>query len=229
VLASRMRFPDAHSRVAGPSATAPTVSLGNTLQMLKDPYALGFAGLIMLYVAVECAVYVWMPTYVRSYRGSVHWLPLYGLTLFFVLRAAGRFVGIWLLRHLKWSAVLAACSVFILVCFAASVIKGVELGAWLLPASGLAMSVVYPTLNSKGISCFPKSEHGAASGVLLFFTAAAAALGPLAMGAVSDAYGDLRVGFMLATALALLLCIALVLNWLLDPTRRRLDAVGSAG
>jgi fucose permease len=89
------------------------------------------------------------------------------------------------------------------------------------------MSVVYPTLNSKGISCFPKSEHGAAAGVLLFFTAAAAALGPLAMGAVSDAYGDVRFGFILATALALLMCIALLLNWLFDPARRRLDAVAA--
>ena len=85
------------------------------------------------------------------------------------------------------------------------------------------MSVVYPTLNSKGISCFPKSAHGAAAGVLLFFTAAAAAGGPLAMGAVSDAYGDVRMGFVLATVLALLMFIALVLNWLIEPTRRRLE------
>ena len=31
----------------------------------------------------------------------------------------------------------------------------------LLPLSGLFMSVLYPTLNSKGISCFRKPEHGA--------------------------------------------------------------------
>ena len=39
---------------------------------------------------------------------------------------------------------------------------------------GLFMSMIYPTLNSKGISCFPKTEHGAIAGVILFFTAAAA-------------------------------------------------------
>jgi fucose permease len=228
LLATRMRFPQVH--VPGPDSgdTAHGVDTGSTLRVLKDPFALGFAGLIMLYVAVECAVYVWMPTYVRSYRGGTRWLPLYGLTIFFVLRAVGRFLGIWLLRHLQWNAVLAACSVFILMCFAGAVAGGVDIGAWLLPASGLAMSVVYPTLNSKGISCFPKSEHGAAAGVLLFFTAAAAALGPLAMGAVSDAYGDVRYGFILATALALLMSIALLLNWLLDPARRRLEAAAVA-
>lgn len=120
-----------------------------------------------------------------------------------------------------------AGGLFIFACFLASVTGGVELGAWLLPASGLAMSVVYPTLNSKGISCFPKSEHGAAAGVLLFFTAAAAACGPLAMGAVSDAYHEVRMGFVLATALAALMFIALLLNWLLDPTRRRLQVASA--
>jgi fucose permease len=228
LLAARMRFPQVHAPAADSTGTVHAVDTGSTLRVLKDPFALGFAGLIMLYVAVECAVYVWMPTYVRSYRGTTRWLPLYGLTIFFVLRALGRFLGIWLLRHLRWNAVLAACSMFILICFAGSVAGGVDLGAWLLPASGLAMSVVYPTLNSKGISCFPKSEHGAAAGVLLFFTAAAAALGPLAMGAVSDAYGDVRYGFILATALALFMSIALLLNWLLDPARRRLEAAAVA-
>jgi MFS-type transporter involved in bile tolerance (Atg22 family) len=63
--------------------------------------------------------------------------------------------------------------------------------------------------------------------VLLFFTAAAAALGPLAMGTISDAYGDVRVGFILATVLALLLTIALLLNWLINPARRRLEAAAT--
>ncbi len=90
-----------------------------------------------------------------------------------------------------------------------SLIGGVESGAWLLPLSGLFMSIMYPTLNSKGISCFPCSQHGAAAGVILFFTAVAAALGPLAMGAVSDAYGGSHAGFVLATVFAFLLLAGL--------------------
>jgi len=73
---------------------------------------------------------------------------------------------------------------------------------YLLPFSGLFISVIYPTINSKGISCFPKSEHGAVSGVILFFTCVSAAVGPLAMGAVSDAFGGARYGFILATVFA---------------------------
>ena len=72
--------------------------------------------------------------------------------------------------------------VTVLACFLGSVSGGVEVAVWLLPLSGIFMSVIYPTLNSKGISCFPKSQHGAVAGVILFFSCGAAALGPLAMG-----------------------------------------------
>jgi len=47
---------------------------------------------------------------------------------------------------------------------------GPDATVYLLALSGLFMSVIYPTLNSKGISCFPKAEHGAIAGVILFFT-----------------------------------------------------------
>src|SRR5581483_478753 len=216
-VAARIHYPGAHS------SGAQTANLQNTLRLAKDPYALGFSLLITLYVAVEVAVYVWMPTYVRSYRGSYAWLPTYGLTLFFVLRALGRFMAVWLLARFHWAAVLAIFGTAIFICFAASVAGGVETGAWLLPLSGLFMSMIYPTLNSKGISCFPKSEHGAAAGIILFFTALSAALAPLAMGVVSDAYGEAKSGFVLATGFALLLCAGLGVNWWLNPAARRLQ------
>ena len=97
---------------------------------------------------------------------------------------------------------------------------------YLLPLSGLFMSIIYPTINSKGISCLPKSEHGAGAGVILFFTCASAVLAPLAIGAVSDALGQIEYGFSLASGFAALLFIGALLNWLLNPTRvvlERLD------
>jgi len=93
--------------------------------------------------------------------------------------------------------------------------------------SGLFMSVIYPTLNSKGISCFQKSEHGAVAGVILFFTCAGAVLGPLAMAAVIDALGAPKYAFLMATFFAALLLSGLVYNCIRQPTRAilsRLDA-----
>jgi fucose permease len=216
VMASVVRYP--RSKEAAQPA-----SLRQMLAVMKDPLALGFSALIVLYVAVEVAIYVWMPTYLRANHGSSAWLQAYALTVFFLLRAAGRFLGAWFLGRLDWTIVLASFSCAIFVCFAGALLWSAG-GAWLLPLSGLFMSVMYPTLNSKGISCFRKSQHGAAAGVILFFTAAAAAFGPLAMAAVSDAYGSSRAGFVLATALAFLLFAGLIGNWRLDPARRRLQS-----
>jgi len=197
-------------------------SMSQTMSLMKNPYALGFSTLVMFYVAVEVAIYVWMPTWLEDYTGPTPWLATYALTIFFILRAVGRFLGAWLLNHLAWDTVLAVLSAAIFLCFAGSLAGGPGIAVWLLPLSGLFMSVMYPTLNSKGISCFPKDEHGAIAGVILFFTAFAAAIGPLAMAAVSDVFGNIRYGFMLATGFALLLFLGLVWNKFATPAAKRL-------
>lgn len=200
-----------------------TVSLKSALVLVKDPYALGFSIAIFLYVAVECAIYVWMPTLIKGYEGGIVLLTTYALSIFFLLRAAGRFLGSWLMAKFNWAVVLSIFCFLILVCFIGSVIGGVGIAVILLPLSGLFMSVVYPTLNSKGISCFPKVKHGSIAGIILFFTAAGAALGPLAMGAVSDLFGhNVKYGFILATIFAGLLFLGVLYNMLFNPTKQRL-------
>jgi fucose permease len=183
---------------------------------------MGFSLLVMLYVATECAIYVWMPTLLQSGEGAKGWLAASALTLFFSLRAVGRFVGAWLLGRVSWTAALAIMALLIFACFAGALALGGDAAAVLLPLTGLFMSIVYPTLNSKAISCFPKDRHGAIAGVILFFTAVAAAVGPLAMGAVSDAQGGLHAGFVLATGFAALMLVGLVINWFANPARHRL-------
>ncbi len=188
-----------------------------TLEVVKSPYVLAFSVGVFLYVGVEAAIYVWMPTLFASYRGRATWLAAYGISIFFALRAAGRFVGAWMLLRWKWQAAVAVLSGGILACFALSVAGGVEWAVYLLPASGVFMAVLYPTLNSKGISCVRKEEHGAAAGVILFFTCVSAVTAPLAMGALSDATGQIAHGFWLATGLAALLFAGLLVNWLANP------------
>ena len=209
--AMRVRYPAS----ARPPEAAATFS--QTLVMLKHPRALGFSTLIMLYVAVEVAIYVWMPTWLQDYHGPNPWLATYALTAFFVLRAAGRFIGVWLLGKLRWDSVLVVMALAILACFAGSLAGGTAAALWLLPLSGLFMSVMYPTLNSKGISSFHPSEHGSIAGVILFFTAFSAAAGPLAMAAISDIFGNISYGFMLATGFALLLFLGLLWNRMMMP------------
>lgn len=207
---------------------AEKVSIKQTIALTKNPYALGFSIAAFLYVATECAIYVWMPTFLSDYQGPVALLASYALAIFFVLRALGRFLGMWLMAHFDWAKILFACSALIFLCFILSVVYGPALAVFCLPLSGLFMSVIYPTLNSKGISCFQKHQHGTAAGVILFFTALGAALGPLAMGVISDAFGGkAQYGFILACGFAGLLCTGLLYNLLTRPVERRLRQVES--
>jgi fucose permease len=204
------------------------IDFARTMSMMKNPYALGFSLGIFLYVAAECAIYVWMPRLLDGYTGSFSKLAAYALSIFFILRAAGRFLGVWVLKRYNWTSVMALFGLAIFICFAGAVAGGLSYAIWLLPLSGLFMSMIYPTLNSKGISCFPKTEHGAVSGVILFFTCTAAALGPLAMGAVSDMFGHSKYGFVLATVFAALLFVGLLLNWIYNPSKDRLAKLDSS-
>jgi fucose permease len=190
-----------------------------TAEALKNRYVLAFSAGAFLYVGVEAAVYVWMPTLLAGASGATAGWAAYSLSVFFLLRAAGRFLGAWMLTRLPWQAVLAVSTAAILTCFTLSMTAGLTAAVYLLPLSGVFMSVVYPTINSKGISCLPKAGHGAAAGVILFFTCASAVLAPMAIGAVGDVTGDIRYGFWLATGFAALLFAGAFGNWLLDPAR----------
>jgi fucose permease len=216
VLALLVKYPQT-SRAVSDSG------FSGTGRAMQSPYVLAFSAGAFLYVGVEAAVYVWMPTLLAGYTGPSLALATYSISIFFLLRAAGRFLGAWMLTRVQWQPVLALFSACILLCFVVSVAGGVTLAVYLLPLSGLFMSVIYPTINSKGISCLPKSEHGAGAGVILFFTCASAVLAPLAIGAVSDAFGRIEYGFALATVFAALLFIGALFNWLLNPTRAVLE------
>jgi FHS family L-fucose permease-like MFS transporter len=222
LIAQRVKYPKTLKTMDEP------IDFKRTMRMMMNPYALGFSLGIFLYVAAECAVYVWMPTLLAGYSGSLAFMATYAVSVFFILRALGRFLGAWVLARYRWTSVMALFSLAILICFAGATAGGLEFTIWLMPLSGLFMSMIYPTLNSKGISCFPKTEHGAVAGVILFFTCAAAALGPLAMGAVSDAFGHPRYGFVLATIFAALLFLGLLLNWIYNPAGRRLAKLDSS-
>jgi fucose permease len=215
MLALLVKYPQAAPPAGG--------GFSGSSRAMKNPYVLGFSAAAFLYVGVEAAVYVWMPTLLAGYTGPAATVALYSLSIFFLLRAAGRFLGAWMLTRYRWQPVLALFSGSILVCFVLSATHGVTWAVYLLPLSGLFMSVIYPTINSKGISCLPRSAHGAGAGVILFFTCVSAVVAPMAIGAVGDAMGNIAYGFWLATGAALLLFVALLLNWLLNPTRAVLE------
>ncbi|AEP29488.1 MFS transporter [Brumicola nitratireducens] len=238
LMAYKVDYPEYQKPVDSDNNIAKVNNFASSIKLLKNRYAMGFSIGAFLYVAAESAIYVWMPSYLvcdavnledtfACYTSdSQKYLAMYAVSVFFSLRAAGRFVGIWMMQHFNWALVLLIFSFAILVCFVGGLIGGKEVALYLFPLTGIFMSVIYPTFNSKGISCFPKSEHGTVAGVILFFTAAGAAAGPLIMGIVSDAYGgDAKYGFMVATGFAGLLFLGLLYNFIFNPTEKRLAEV----
>lgn len=203
-------------------------SVRHTLSLLGNAHALGFSVAVALYVACEVAVFVWLPTFLEGFTGTgmAMMFAAYAVMIFFVLRALGRFLGAWILRIVDWKLVMMAFTAIIFGCFLASALIGESAAVFLLPLSGLFMSMIYPTLNSKGISCFPKSDHGAVAGLILFFTAASAAIAPLLMAVASDRFGggDIRIGFVLATGFAGLLFVMGLVNWIANPAAAALKA-----
>ncbi len=203
-------------------------SVLQAVKLLGDRNALWFSLAIAAYVACEVAVFVWLPTFLEGYVGGAidGFFAAYAVMIFFGLRAVGRFIGGWVLQRVRWTVVMLVFSAAIFACFLASAMLGQGVALILLPASGIFMSMMYPTLNSKGISCLPKSKHGAVAGLILFFTAASAAFAPLAMAFVADTVGggSMRAGFVLATGFAAALFGMCLWNWRFEPAAAALSA-----
>lgn len=209
-------------RKAASSADQPAPGADTALRLLGDPAALFFGLGLMLYVGAEAAVYVWAPTYLAGYQGPWPWLVAYAVSVFFVLRAIGRFVGVWLLARFQWPIVLALCSGAMAALFWVAVSGGRQAALFALPATGLFMSVLYPTLNSTGISCHHKSRHGSVAGFLLFMTCLSAVLAPLLMGLAGDWLGDISYSMIGGAVMATLLAGLCLWNALAKPFEARL-------
>lgn len=211
VLTAATRFPQ--PQLLDQARSVP----GEAVRMARQPAALFFGLALMLYVGGEAAVYVWAPTYLSGGSGDLAWLALYAVSAFFMLRAVGRFLGAWLLGRYDWSTVLIVCTTAVALLFWVAVIGGPQAGIVALPATGIFMSVLYPTINSTGISCFEKSKHGAISGLLLFFTCLSAVLAPLGMAALGDGLGDTRYSIALGASMTTVLALLCFWNWARQP------------
>jgi fucose permease len=204
-------------------ASAEPASAKAALELAAEPTALLFGIALMLYVGAEAAIYVWAPTYLAGYAGSDAWLAAYAVSIFFVLRALGRFFGVWLLARLDWTVVLLICTGAMALLFWIAISGGRSIAIYALPATGLFMSVIYPTINSTGISCFQKNRHGSIAGLLLFFTCISAVFAPLAMAVLGDFFRDSSWSIALGAAFATFLAIWAFWNWAAKPFAERLS------
>ena len=100
-----------------------------------------------------------MPTLFAGYHGPAAWMAVYAISIFFVLRAAGRFIGSWLLIEIELGGSRGSIQ------FRDSCLlygehdwRSSDLRCFLLPFSGIFMSVIYPTDQFQRHQLLPKGR-----------------------------------------------------------------------
>lgn len=143
--------------------------------------------LICSYVAVELGVAAWLVEYLQKvHRMSVARSTAY-LSLFFVMIVLGRLVGSWLVERIGYLRMVGASLLSTMVLLSVGLFGPAEC-VILLPASGLCMSIVFPTV-AAAVSGLHRSNLGSIFGILFTFGGLGGALGPWLIGLVADAYG----------------------------------------
>lgn len=147
--------------------------------------------LLASYVAVELSVAAWMVEYLQQERGrSVAASSLY-LSVFFVLLMLGRLLGAWLIGPIGYFAAIASALIGSSLCLIGGIWGPQEL-IWLLPVSGLFLSIVFPTVTA-AVSDLHHAHMGSMLGLLFACAGVGGAIGPWSVGYVSD-FAGLRVG-----------------------------------
>lgn len=143
--------------------------------------------LICAYVAVELGVAAWLVEYLQKvHHMSVARSSVY-LSAFFVMIVLGRLVGSWLVERVGYLRMVGISLVCTLLLLTAGLFGPAEC-VILLPASGLSMSIVFPTV-AAAVSSLHHSNLGSIFGILFTFGGLGGALGPWLIGLVADAYG----------------------------------------
>ena len=149
IMASVVRYPETKK------STQEKINLSRTFSMLKDPYALGFSIGAFLYVAVECAVYVWMPTLIEQYEGRLILIATYSLSSFYTQDWAVH--GVWLLQF-NWLTILCVFC-FLIFCASGQCHRRHRCSCHTTALSGLFMSLSIPLLTER-YKLFPQVQHG---------------------------------------------------------------------
>jgi len=157
-------------------------------------------------------------TLLAGYKGSAAFLAAYSISIFFVLRAAGRFIGAWMLERFYWTKVLALFSGVILICFIAVLLR-VSMRLFIfcrLPACSCPSFI--PASIPKGLAV-SRNRSMAPSRELFSSSPVFPRCGAAGHGGGQRCDGPPEVRIHSRTGFAALLFVGLLFNWIFDPTR----------
>lgn len=161
------------------------------LSMGFTPVMWCYYGLIAAYVATELSMGAWMMEYLQQHHQFTVDLSSRYLSAFFVMLMLGRLLGAWIVERVNYLLAVAVALSASAVCIAAGLLIDRRL-VFMLPVSGLCMSIVFPTITAS-VSRLHPTNSGTIIGLLFAFSGLGGALGPWIVGLFSQAFG-LQIG-----------------------------------
>jgi fucose permease len=174
----------------------------NPLQDFKDMISLiKYAVVIFfilgafIYVYIEQALNTWLPTFNYQVLQLPDAISVQITSIYAGALAAGRILGGYIMKKLNWFYVLQVCLIMasVLVLLVLPLTIGIEPGsvtgwaevpiaAYVLPAIGLFLAPIYPTLSSSILSALPKNRQSGMTGLIVIFSALGGTSGSMVTG-----------------------------------------------
>jgi fucose permease len=171
------------------------------------PQMIGFYAAITLYVSIELGIASWMVAFLQVERGASVALSTQALSVFFGLIMLGRFVGSFFIGRFGYLRSILVAALCASLCVALALFGPVSF-AFLLPASGFFLSIIFPTITAAASDAHTENMN-TILGLLFTFAGFGGILGPWLVGIASDLLG-LKFGFSLNVLFGLLTAAAAI-------------------
>jgi MFS transporter, FHS family, glucose/mannose:H+ symporter len=175
--------------------SSPVQDFWDMLGLVKYPLVIFFILGAFLYVYIEQAINTWLPTFNFQVLQLPDAMSVQITSIYAGALAAGRIMGGWLMKRVNWFYVLQGSIIMgaILVILVMPLTGGIEpgsvsgwadvpLAAYLLPAIGLFLAPIYPTLSSSVLSALPKNRQSGMTGLIVIFSALGGTSGSIITG-----------------------------------------------
>lgn len=178
-----------------------------------------FYSLITFYVALEIGLASWLVTYLQQVHHFEVQTSNQSLSLFFAMLMIGRLLGGFFVQRIGYLRSILYMTLAAVICIAAGLFGPGGL-AWLLPISGLFLSIMFPTITAAVSDSHPENGN-TILGTLFTFAGLGGVLGPWLIGWASDLSG-LKFGFSI-----LILFLAAMLASILNLVKGQLNGKNS--
>ena len=155
----------------------------------------------MIYVSVELGIASWMVEYLQKVHGQNVNQSTMALSIFFGLIMIGRLIGSFVVEKIGYLKSVLSAALAASLCLAFSLL-GPSQFSFLLPLSGLFLSIIFPTITASVSSTY-KENINTILGLLFTFGGFGGILGPWLVGVASELAG-IKIGFSINLVFILL-------------------------